>query len=474
MRVLRVAAIAATTLLLAASCAAKGDEPGGEAAEEGEVESAEGSQEADLDTFGEMDSPCGEGDLRVDASEGHTEDALRIGVANDRSSNIRPGLNKEIWDASNAFVQWCNDQGGIGGLPIEIIDMDGKLLEVESAMTTACADAFMMVGGGFVQDNLEFSGKQESDFHLCGMADIPALAASPEKSSSNGQILPLPRTASEAPNGWAETMLELEPQKASAAALVWGDIPTMETIKEQDQVVLDSVGTEIDGEIIYPVTGMSDWTPLARQIIETEAGTAHILGEPTNIGSIVKTLREQGWDGVPVFQTNLYDQQYVKTAGAEAAAGSVIRTLLHPFEEADEWPAIEEYLEIMDTYEPDGKKALLGLHSFSAWLLFATAANGCGEANDGLLTRDCVLTAAADVDEWTGGGLHVQADPGPQGGEASTCILLLTVAEDGSFERLHPEVGSDDDDGAGFHCNGELLPIPANADLGVVDPDRAI
>ncbi len=466
--------IAALTalMLVAGACSAKGD--AADEVSDTEPAPAGSSVDADVGSFGDIESPCGEGDLVVDVDEGHTADTLRIGVPNDRSSDIRPGLNKEIWDASNAFVQWCNDQGGIGGLPIEIIDLDAALLEIESAMTRSCAEAFMMVGGGWVQDNLIFSGKPESDFHLCGMADIPAISVTPQKGESNGSIQPLPHVSDATPNGWVETMLELEPEKAKTAVEVWGDIPAMDSIKDEDIAALESKGVDVRGVLNYPITGLTDWTPLAQQVIDTGAGTLSFLGEPTNLGSLLLALRNQGWDGIPVLTTNMYDQTVIEVAGAENAEGMIVRTAFHPFEEADQWPAIEQFTEILNTYVPDGKQALLGMHSFSAWLLFAEAANACGEANDSVLTRNCILEAAAEVDDWTAGGLHAPVDPGPRGGTPGTCLTLLVVNSEGGFERLDPKIGSDEDSGSGFRCNGELVEVPGAADLGVVDPDRPI
>ncbi|MCZ7631176.1 MAG: ABC transporter substrate-binding protein [Microthrixaceae bacterium] len=138
---------------LGAACSAKGDEPAASETNGGNAPST--TPQGDSGSFGDLESPCGEGDFSVEPDEAAgSPDVLRIGVANDRSSQIRPGLNKEVWDASKAFAAWCNEQGGIGGLPIEIVDLDGKLLDVQAAMTKACHSVFMMVGGGFVQDNL--------------------------------------------------------------------------------------------------------------------------------------------------------------------------------------------------------------------------------------------------------------------------------------------------------------------------------
>jgi hypothetical protein len=165
----------------------------------------------------------------------------------------------------------------------------------------------------------------------------------------------------------------------------------------------------------------------------------------------------------------------VQSAGAENAAGSLIRSVFHPFEEADEWPAVQQYVDIVNAEVPDGKVALLGMQSFSAWLLFATAAKSCGEANGGVLTRGCVLEAADAVDGWTAGGLHAPMDPGPQGGSSPTCGLLMTVTEEGTFERAYPEIGGEDDDGDGFQCDETaVVDVPGNAGIGVIGPDQPI
>ncbi|MCZ7631178.1 MAG: hypothetical protein M5U19_19980 [Microthrixaceae bacterium] len=154
----------------------------------------------------------------------------------------------------------------------------------------------------------------------------------------------------------------------------------------------------------------------------------------------------------PYSETNIYDQQYIDAAGVENAAGTIIRMVVHPFEEADMWPATGRYMEIVDEYVDDAKIATLGVQSFSAWLLFATAANDCAADNDGVLTRACVLEAAADVQDWTGGGLHAPTDPGPNGGTPVGCEMMLVVDAEGKFERLSPQIDGDDDDIDGYTC----------------------
>jgi hypothetical protein len=201
----------------------------------------------------------------------------------------------------------------------------------------------------------------------------------------------------------------------------------------------------------------------------------HFVGEPTNLGTYVKSLREQGWSGYPVLETNVYDKVFVESAGVQNAAGSIVRSGFHPFEEADRWPAVQQYVDIMEQHTDGGKVAVLGMQSFSAWLLFAAAANDCAADRDGVLTRACVLEAADATRDWTGGGLHGPTNPGPEGGPSPECAMLLTVNDEGEFERLHPAIGSEDDAVDGFSCADDaVFEVPANEGKGVIGENQPL
>ncbi len=459
--------------LVAGACGASGD-----AAEEGApaTTEAESGATAESASFGSLDDLCGPGDFTIAEDEAGSRggDQLRIGIATDRASTVRPGLNKEMWDASIAFVDWCNEQGGVGGLQIDPVELSGALFDVEAAMTTACTDVFAMVGGGYAQDDLEFSGKDGSDFHKCGMIDIPGYAVSPQKADSNGQVQPVPNPGTTMANTWIRDFAELYPEAAEKAVVVYGELPALEQIKDSYVTMLDELEIPMAGTFPYQVVGMSDWTPLARRIIDTGATTMLFVGEPANATALTATLTQQGWEGRPLFETNMYDEQ-IFVQGAEAVEGSVIRMTSGPLEEADRQPATQAYLDLIADRVEDGKVGTLGLHAVSAWLLFVTAANACGEMNDGVLDRTCILEQAAEQEDWTAGGLHGPTDPARQGeAETSPCGLLV-IAKDGKFERLYPELGGEGDDGDGYHCPDDgVSRIPDNEGKAVIDPDRPI
>lgn len=430
---------------------------------------------AEAASFGDLEGPlCGEGDFSVEASEaGLGTDKLYIGVANDRSSDIRPGLNKAMYDASVAFAGWCNELGGIGGLPIEIVDLDAALFNVEAAMTTACTDVFAMVGGGMAQDALQFSGRDGSDFHGCSMIDIPGFAVSAEKADSNGQVQPLPNVGGTVANTWLSDFATLEPDAAAKWSVIWADLPSLEIMRTKYKTAVDGIdGMELVGEQSYPPVGITDWMPLAQKMMESDATSFTWVGEVENVSDFLTAADVQGWEGVPILETNMYDP---KLASNPAAEGAVVRMQLHPIEEADRWPATEQYLEMLEQHTDDGEVSALGIQSLSAWLLFATAANACAEANLGVLDRTCILEQAAAVDDWTGGGLHAETNPDRFDEVATSPCGMLVVIRDGKFERLYPEIGGEGDDGAGFHCPDDgVTEIPGGGKDGVVDPDRPI
>jgi hypothetical protein len=171
-------------------------------------------------------------------------------------------------------------------------------------------------------------------------------------------------------------------------------------------------------------------------------------------------------------QANFYDEVLTDGAGS-LADGVIVRSFYTPFEEPEDSPAMAKYLELMETYNPSGKIAGLGIQSMSAYLMFVTASNLCLDSNDGVLERECVLDAALGIDEWTGGGLHAPSNPGAN--EPSNCGLLFEIA-DGKFTRLFPQRGSAEDNGGGWNCIDPGL-AAIEGDFGDttagVDPSRS-
>ena len=103
---------------------------------------------------------------------------------------------------------------------------------------------------------------------------------------------------------------------------------------------------------------------------------------------------------------NFYDELYRQ--GATTDSNLYIQSAYHPLELADDNKATQDYLDLMEQYNPDGKIAQLGMQGLSSWLLFAQAATACGSE----LTAECLLTEAAAPDGVDRRGLHARQTPG--------------------------------------------------------------
>ena len=146
--------------------------------------------------------------------------------------------------------------------------------------------------------------------------------------------------------------------------------------------------------------------------------------------------------------------------------GDTVILAYHPFEEANQWPAVKQYDDIMEQDGPPNPTiALLGQQSWSAWLYFATSAKSCIEGSGGgQLSRDCVREAASKIKNWTGGGLHMPTDPGANTPPA--CWMLVQV-KNGKWARLAPTLASSKANN-GFDC-APLVTI--KGDFGQATPD---
>jgi hypothetical protein len=474
---LKIVGVSAVALSLTlAGCGAKqGDSAGtGEESPQGTAANNGGSNGSAL-KFGDMKSPCGKDfdgkKATINAAEnGGDSKELLLSVANERSSTIRAGLLKELWDASVGFAKWCNDQGGIAGVPIKLVDTDGQVLQVEAAMAKAC-NTFALVGGGWVQDQLAFSKKDGSDFHKCKLIAFPGFAVSPQFAGANGVVESLVNAANNRAVSWLKQLVRLYPEEMKKTAIVWGTLPTIENNGKQNSLAMAKVpGIGRVADVSYAAVGQVDWDLVTQQVKQNGATAINFIGEPDNFAKFSASLKAQGWKGPLVGEVNHYDDVLLKAAGPDAVDGIMLRVAGHPFEEADKWPAMKDLIAMIKAGSSDAKIAGLSMQSISQWLLFVTSANDCIKTSGGELSRKCVYDAAKTVGDWDGGGLHGPAKP--LGTTSPRCSLLMQV-QGGKFVRLDPVTDTKAADGDqirdGFYCT-DSVDIAGDYGKGDVDP----
>lgn len=456
--------------LAAVSCANRGDDATStttaapaEAAPSTTSPSAPGTTEvATPEMFGTLESPCGPGDPQRPATvaeEDNGGDVIRVATASDKGALAAPGLNAELYDAAVAFAAWCNEQGGIRGLRLEVIDADAKLFEVPAVMERICAEAFAMVGGGVVFDDQEFPL-----FHECGMIDIAGYTVTAAKATSDGMVQPMPNPPNVKDAGWFHWAAEQYPDAVAHFATLTGDILTTQVVEAQYVEMMGTIPAfEIVDRIVYNSAGEATWAPIVQRLKDRGVRAMTFVGAPEVLALLLKAMDELGYRPELIIQEASFYVDSLIRQGGSSADGVIARTLYAPFEEADRYPGVAAYLDMMATHRPDGKVAGLGLQATSAYLLFAQSAGRCIDANNGVLTRACVLDEAAKVTDWTGGGMHAPTNPGTN--QPGRCTVLMQVV-DGTWRRLYPEIGSPDDTLGGWHCSPDDQVVQLQGDYG--------
>ncbi len=374
-------------------------------------------------TFGDLTDVCQGGSPSGAPTQGVTPTEIKVATFADPGFAGRPGLNQEFFDTADVFAAWCNDRGGINGRKVVVDKKDAALTNTKARMTEACADDFVMVGGGtvFDQDGVETRLQ-------CLLPDIAGFVVSAKAKGSDLLVQPVPNSLSTIQVGVYNYLADKYPAATKKVAALTGDLSTTKDVSDQNVEAVKALGWTVVYNDQYPAAGVTDWTPYAQRVKDSGAKGLIWTGEPEGLAAMVKALSNINYKlDFITSQANQYDSKVVDIAGSALGAENVyVPISFYPFEKANNSNATGEYLAAFQQYKPDGKShALLGLQAWSAWLLFAHAAKECG--ND--LTRTCLYDNAKKVTAWTGGGLHAKTDPAS--GQATPCYTVMQATPTG-------------------------------------------
>ncbi len=382
--------------------------------------------DADTVMFGTVESPCGPGDASGETDQGVHDDRVEIATISDPGGPI-PGLNQSIFDSMTAFVDWCNDQGGVNGRALDLTLLDAKVTEYPAVVAEACSFAFALVGDGGA---LDATGAQETVD--CGLPSVPTYTVSGEKADSDLMYQSVPNPPNTYRVGPGRWLAEQFPDTPENAASVWGNIPITKT--QQDRHV---EGYELIGyDFVYQTTtavNEVNYGPVIRAM--KDAGVEYFTFTSTVEEALVilDQMHQQGFAPVVDLEANMYDAGFPE-AGGEAVEGVYVRIGMWPFEEADDNEAMTQYLEILEASTPGSEPAMLGVQAWSSGFMFATALKELGSD----VTRQGLLDELSTIEEWDGGGLFGVSNPSAN--EQSPCFIVMQV-QGGEYVRAHPDEG---------------------------------
>ena len=381
--------------------------------------------------FGALKNVCSEAEVVPSDAQGVTDTQIQIGLVSDKGAEIRPGLNEEMYDTAVAFANWCNENGGLAGRELVIADRDAKLFEYNAAIQSACAEDFMLVGGGSVFDDADNGGRV-----ACGLPAIQSFVVSDSARVADLQVQAIANPL----NSISTSHLRATLAKVATpnVGVITPDLPSTQLVADLSRRATEQLGGNIVYNGVYGAGGEDNWSPFVSAMRQSEVNILTYIGEPLNMVALLKQMeQDEFYPEYILIDSNGYDEKLI--AEARTALKNVyVRTIYHPKELAADNPPTQAYLDLLEQYNPGARVAQLGQQGLSNMLLFAVAVNEC--AADGI-TRECVIEAAR-VDEWTGGGMH--APTNPASGEAPKCALIMAATPDGfvyNEELTAPNLG---------------------------------
>ncbi|MET7769314.1 ABC transporter substrate-binding protein [Nocardia sp. NPDC005366] len=402
--------------LVAAGCGREGG--GTEAAEGGS------SGPAASGNFGNLSSVCQPGNAKSASAQGVTASAIEVGMFSD----IGFTKNPDYVDAAKVFTSWCNAAGGINGRKISANLRDTNLMEVRQRMLEACREDFFLVGGSAALDGLGVKDRLN-----CLLPEFPAQVS---QVANTGSDLQLASGSSVSENVEPYTGLyewltkEAHPDSLGAIGMINGDSPITKSMGEKHAEFFNSIGAKVVYSDLYPVAGVSDWTPYAQAIKSNNVKGLIFLGDFRYLAKLEDILTSMNYklDWIDA-NANAYNQTFLDGAKSSLGTQNNFSDLsgTAPLDAAALVPAIQDLKDLYQKYAPGAAITFQGLRAFHTWLLFAKSAAGCGDN----LTRSCVFNAAAKETSWTAGGLLAPVDLSKPMAEQPRCFNVQQATPNG-------------------------------------------
>ena len=345
--------------------------------------------------FGTMKGICGPGDASSsDEVRGVTASEIQIGVLNDATSTLAPGLGAGYLDVATAFTDWCNAAGGINGRTITFVARDAQITQAAARIIDSCQSDFMLVGGATPFDANTVQPREE-----CGLGAIPAYAASPEAIESELQALPT-RVANKQAN--LGIINHLEPEYGDAfqkIGMLAIDTPSLLKPSESFRDALENGGYNVTSFQKLPLT-TDNW----RTVVQPLVGKADAVMPPsTDLTAMFRAMNDIGYEPeILVNAGNMYGQALIDSlAAVPIETPFYLPTTIYPLELEDQNPATKLAHDLTDEVGSELPWDAGAIPSWASWLLFAQSATACGDD----LTVDCVIETATAEQDYTAGGL---------------------------------------------------------------------
>jgi ABC-type branched-subunit amino acid transport system substrate-binding protein len=326
-----------------------------------------------------------------------------INLANEADvSGPVPGLFTGAQQAMKAYVAYFNQTtpNGICGhkLSLELLDSQTSSTGDEQASTTACGNAFAMVGSMGAFDD----GGAQTVQH-CGIPDLRAAATEQARINVPNVFGTMSLNASYIPTEPPKFYEQQYPTQTQHAAMLWLAAGAAQLNGQNEMKGFGDAGMHfvysagISVETFNYTTYVADMKSKGVQWVEFVGAIQYAV-------RLAQAMQSQNFKPVFVLDPEFYDPTFISSGGS-AVEGTHIWVNQLPFEQASSSPEMQTYETWLQRTSPGAKPNYFGLFAWAAGRLFVQEAVALG----GKLTRASLVNALRGVDNYTGNGLF-----GPQ------------------------------------------------------------
>ena len=360
---------------------------------------------------------------------GVTATQITVAVLSDRTGPV-PGIFESTIRAVQAWSNLINSQGGIFGRKIKVIPIDSKTSTADNraGALQACSQAFALVGSMSAYDD-----GGAGPIGQCGIPDIPTTVVNLGRENVATTFPADPNVSNRSllvANKW---LAEQFPDAPKAGGQLWLNAPVTRYNAEKNMEATGSIGYQYpykrQVEVVEP-----NFTPFVVDMKNQGVQYVTMVSDNNSIARLLKAIQSQNWQPkVRQFDTVIYDQKFLQTAGA-AAEGVYTFVNAVPLEEAASSKEYQLYIDTLKRSSGGAPDGFFGLYAWSAARLFQQALEKTGPQ----ATRAKIVEYLKGLHSWDGHGLHPAHDIGNK--TIANCQVVLQV-KGGKFVRVHPASG---------------------------------
>lgn len=343
-------------------------------------------------------------------------------------SGVAPGLTQSAQQATEAFADYVNSQGGICGRMLKVQPYDDQNDAGQNAAdaTQACSSDFALVGSASGFDNGGASAIQS-----CGIPDVAAELSTHEMGEVPNAFGASPGNAVYWPLGPAVWLKSQYPSAITKAAMIYLNVPATQEQAQSEMQAYTSVGFKyVYTAAVSPTE--PNYAPYVAAMQNDGVQYVTEYSDDNSAARLVQAMAQAGWHPQVV---DLFSEEYTPAFLSEAqgdANGDLLLMATAAYNEASSNPGMQTFLSWMDRVAPGFKQDIFAEFAWSAGLAFLQAAEAVGPD----LTRPALIAQLQKIGSWDGDGVQPTDESFGQK-IPSPCFSYFKISGSG-YARVYP------------------------------------